>query len=160
MAYGQGNDRGPAGRDRQSQYGTESGIRRGTMRFFRRKTSKATANPRGWMRRDHLFILYTCGSTGKPRGVLNSAGGYLLFRDVTFKWIFDYHNENVQFRRADIGWVTGHSYGLYGPLSAGATSLMFEGIPTYPDPSRFWGGVDKHQVKYLLFRAHERFARS
>ena len=95
---------------------------------------------------DPLFILYTSGSTGKPKGVLHTTGGYLLFTNLSFKWIFDYHDEDIHFCTADIGWVTGHSYILYGPLSAGATSLMFEGIPTYPDPGRFWDIVDKHQV--------------
>jgi acetyl-CoA synthetase len=95
---------------------------------------------------DPLFILYTSGSTGKPKGVLHTTGGYLLFTNISFKWIFDYHEEDIHFCTADIGWVTGHSYILYGPLSAGATSLMFEGIPTYPDPGRFWDIVDKHQI--------------
>jgi acetyl-CoA synthetase len=95
---------------------------------------------------DPLFILYTSGSTGKPKGVLHTTGGYMLFTNLTFKWIFDYHEEDIHFCTADIGWVTGHSYILYGPLSAGATSLMFEGIPTYPDPGRFWSLVDKHHV--------------
>jgi acetyl-CoA synthetase len=95
---------------------------------------------------DPLFILYTSGSTGKPKGVLHTTAGYLLFTGLTFKWIFDYHEEDIHFCTADIGWVTGHSYILYGPLSTGATSLMFEGIPTYPTPGRFWDIVDKHQV--------------
>ena len=95
---------------------------------------------------DPLFILYTSGSTGKPKGVLHTIGGYLLFTNLTFKWIFDYRDEDIHFCTADIGWVTGHSYIVYGPLSNGATSLMFEGIPTYPDPGRFWKLVDKHQV--------------
>jgi len=95
---------------------------------------------------DPLFILYTSGSTGKPKGVLHTTGGYLLFTNLTFKWIFDYHEEDIHFCTADIGWVTGHSYIVYGPLSAGATSLMFEGIPTYPDAGRFWSIVDKHKV--------------
>ncbi len=95
---------------------------------------------------DPLFILYTSGSTGKPKGVLHTTGGYLLYTNISFKWIFDYHDEDIHFCTADIGWVTGHSYILYGPLSAGATSLMFEGIPTYPDPGRFWDIVDKHRV--------------
>lgn len=100
-----------------------------------------------WMdAEDPLFILYTSGSTGKPKGVLHTTGGYLLYTNLTFKWIFDYHDEDIHFCTADIGWVTGHSYILYGPLSAGATSLMFEGVPTYPDPGRFWDIVDKHQV--------------
>ncbi len=95
---------------------------------------------------DPLFILYTSGSTGKPKGVLHTTGGYLLYTNLTFKWIFDYHDEDIHFCTADIGWVTGHSYIVYGPLSAGATSLMFEGVPTYPDAGRFWSIVDKHKV--------------
>jgi acetyl-CoA synthetase len=95
---------------------------------------------------DPLFILYTSGSTGKPKGVLHTIGGYLLFTNLTFKWIFDYRPEDIHFCTADIGWVTGHSYIIYGPLSNGATSLMFEGIPTYPDAGRFWKIVDKHKV--------------
>jgi acetyl-CoA synthetase len=93
-----------------------------------------------------LFILYTSGSTGKPKGVLHTTGGYLLFTVLTFKWIFDCKEEDTHFCTADIGWVTGHSYIVYGPLAAGATSLMFEGVPTYPRPDRFWEIVDKHQV--------------
>ncbi len=95
---------------------------------------------------DPLFILYTSGSTGKPKGVLHTTGGYCLYTNLTFKWIFDYHDEDIHFCTADIGWVTGHSYIVYGPLSAGATSLMFEGIPTYPNPGRFWHIVEKHRV--------------
>ncbi|SPQ00256.1 Acetyl-CoA synthetase (AMP-forming) [Candidatus Sulfobium mesophilum] len=95
---------------------------------------------------DPLFILYTSGSTGKPKGVLHTTGGYLLYTNLTFKWIFDYHEEDIHFCTADIGWVTGHSYIVYGPLSLGATSLMFEGIPTYPDAGRFWSIVAKHKV--------------
>jgi acetyl-CoA synthetase len=95
---------------------------------------------------DPLFILYTSGSTGKPKGVLHTTAGYMLFTNLTFRWIFDYHDEDIHFCTADIGWVTGHSYIVYGPLSNGATSLMFEGIPTYPTPGRFWDIVDKHKV--------------
>ncbi|MCI0481295.1 MAG: acetate--CoA ligase, partial [Candidatus Dadabacteria bacterium] len=95
---------------------------------------------------DPLFILYTSGSTGKPKGVLHTTGGYALFTNLTFRWIFDYHEEDIHFCTADIGWVTGHSYIVYGPLSNGATSLMFEGIPTYPDAGRFWSIVAKHRV--------------
>ncbi|HAK87553.1 MAG: acetate--CoA ligase [Nitrospirae bacterium GWB2_47_37] len=95
---------------------------------------------------DPLFILYTSGSTGKPKGVLHTTAGYLLYTNLTFKWIFDYHDEDIHFCTADIGWVTGHSYIVYGPLSSGATSLMFEGIPTYPDAGRFWDICDKHKV--------------
>ena len=95
---------------------------------------------------DPLFILYTSGSTGKPKGVLHATGGYLLYANLTFKWIFDYHEDDLHFCTADIGWVTGHSYIVYGPLSNGATTLMFEGVPTYPDPGRFWDIVDKFGV--------------
>ncbi|MBI5741306.1 MAG: acetate--CoA ligase [Nitrospirae bacterium] len=95
---------------------------------------------------DPLFILYTSGSTGKPKGVLHTTAGYLLYTNLTFRWIFDYHDEDIHFCTADIGWVTGHSYIVYGPLSNGATSLMFEGIPTYPDAGRFWDICDKHKV--------------
>ncbi len=95
---------------------------------------------------DPLFILYTSGSTGTPKGVLHTTAGYLLFSALTFKWIFDYREEDIHFCTADIGWVTGHSYIVYGPLACGATSLMFEGIPTYPDPGRFWDIVNKHKV--------------
>ena len=95
---------------------------------------------------DPLFILYTSGSTGKPKGVLHTTAGYLLYTKLTFKWIFDYHDEDIHFCTADLGWVTGHSYILYGPLSNGATSLMFEGIPSYPNPGRFWDIVEKHKV--------------
>ena len=95
---------------------------------------------------DPLFILYTSGSTGKPKGVLHTTAGYLVFSALTFKWIFDYRDEDTFFCTADIGWVTGHSYIVYGPLACGATSLMFEGIPTYPNPDRFWDIVEKHRV--------------
>ncbi len=95
---------------------------------------------------DPLFILYTSGSTGKPKGVLHTTGGYLLYTNLTFRWTFDYKEEDIHFCTADIGWVTGHSYVVYGPLSNGATSLMFEGIPTYPNPGRFWDIVEKFGV--------------
>lgn len=95
---------------------------------------------------DPLFILYTSGSTGKPKGVLHTTGGYLLHTAITHKYIFDYHDGDIYWCTADVGWVTGHSYIVYGPLANGATSLMFEGIPTYPNVSRFWEVVDKHQV--------------
>ncbi len=93
-----------------------------------------------------LFVLYTSGSTGQPKGVLHSSGGYLLFAAMTHKYIFDYHDGDIYWCTADVGWVTGHSYILYGPLCNGATTLMFEGIPTYPDAGRFWQVVDKHKV--------------
>ena len=95
---------------------------------------------------DPLFILYTSGSTGKPKGVLHTTGGYLLYTTMTHKYVFDYHEGDVYWCTADIGWVTGHSYIVYGPLANGAITLMFEGIPTYPDASRCWQVVDKHKV--------------
>lgn len=95
---------------------------------------------------DPLFILYTSGSTGKPKGVLHTTGGYLTYATVTFKHVFDYRDDDVYWCTADIGWVTGHSYIVYGPLSAGATSLMFEGVPNYPKPDRFWEVVEKYGV--------------
>jgi acetyl-CoA synthetase len=95
---------------------------------------------------DPLFILYTSGSTGKPKGVLHTTGGYLVWASFTHQYVFDYHPGEVYWCTADIGWVTGHTYIVYGPLANGATTLMFEGIPNYPDTSRFWQIVDKHQV--------------
>ena len=95
---------------------------------------------------DPLFILYTSGSTGKPKGVQHSTGGYLLHAAMTHKYVFDYHDGDIYWCTADVGWVTGHSYIVYGPLANGATTLMFEGIPTYPDASRCWQVVDKHKV--------------
>jgi acetyl-CoA synthetase len=95
---------------------------------------------------DPLFILYTSGSTGKPKGVLHTTGGYLAYVAMTHEYIFDYHDGDIYWCTADVGWVTGHSYILYGPLANGATSLMFEGVPNYPDASRFWEVVDKHKV--------------
>jgi acetyl-CoA synthetase len=95
---------------------------------------------------DPLFILYTSGSTGKPKGVLHTTGGYLVFVSMTHQYIFDYHDGDIYWCTADVGWVTGHSYILYGPLANGATTLMFEGVPNYPDASRFWQVVDKHKV--------------
>lgn len=98
---------------------------------------------------DMLFILYTSGSTGKPKGVVHTIGGYMVYTGYTFANVFNYQPEEVYFCTADIGWITGHSYIVYGPLSQGATTLMFEGIPTYPDASRFWQIVDKHKVNIL-----------
>ncbi len=95
---------------------------------------------------DPLFILYTSGSTGKPKGVLHTTAGYLLYAAITHKYVFDYHDGDIYWCTADVGWVTGHSYIIYGPLANGATTLMFEGVPTYPDAGRFWQIVDKHQV--------------
>lgn len=98
---------------------------------------------------DPLFILYTSGSTGKPKGVVHSSGGYMIHTTYSFVNVFQYIPGDIHFCTADIGWITGHSYILYGPLSAGATSLMFEGIPTWPDAGRFWDIVDKHKVNIL-----------
>ena len=95
---------------------------------------------------DPLFILYTSGSTGKPKGVLHTTGGYLVFAAMTHQYVFDYHEGDIYWCTADVGWVTGHSYIVYGPLANGATTLMFEGVPNYPDASRFWQVVDKHKV--------------
>ncbi len=95
---------------------------------------------------DPLFILYTSGSTGKPKGVLHTTGGYLVYAAMTHQYVFDYHDGEIYWCTADVGWVTGHSYIVYGPLANGATTLMFEGIPNYPDVSRFWQVIDKHKV--------------
>ncbi len=95
---------------------------------------------------DPLFILYTSGSTGKPKGVLHTTGGYLVYVSMTHQYVFDYHEGDIYWCTADVGWITGHSYIVYGPLANGAISLIFEGVPTYPDASRFWQVVDKHQV--------------
>ena len=98
---------------------------------------------------DPLFILYTSGSTGKPKGVLHSSGGYLVYASSTMRRVFDLRESDVFFCTADVGWVTGHSYVVYGPLANGATSVMFEGVPNHPDPGRFWDVVDRHQVSIL-----------
>jgi len=95
---------------------------------------------------DMLFILYTSGSTGKPKGVVHTTGGYMVFAQYSFKNVFQYEKDDVYWCTADVGWVTGHSYIIYGPLLAGATTVMFEGVPTYPDPGRFWAIVDKYKV--------------
>lgn len=95
---------------------------------------------------DPLFILYTSGSTGKPKGVMHTTGGYMVYASMTHQYVFDYHDGDIYWCTADVGWVTGHSYILYGPLANGAITLMFEGVPTYPDASRFWQVVEKHKV--------------
>ena len=95
---------------------------------------------------DPLFILYTSGSTGKPKGVLHTTGGYLVYASYTHECVFDLKEDDVFWCSADVGWITGHSYVVYGPLANGATTVMFEGVPSYPDASRFWQAVDKHKV--------------
>ena len=99
---------------------------------------------------DPMFILYTSGSTGKPKGVMHTTGGYMVYASMTHQYVFDYKDGDVYWCTADVGWVTGHSYIVYGPLANGATTLMFEGVPNYPDASRFWQVVDKHKVN--IFR--------
>lgn len=106
----------------------------------------ATCAPEPMNAEDPLFILYTSGSTGKPKGVLHTTGGYLVFAAMTHQYVFDYHDGDIYWCTADVGWVTGHSYIVYGPLANGATTLMFEGVPNYPDASRFWQVIDKHKV--------------
>jgi acetyl-CoA synthetase len=108
--------------------------------------ASADCKPEEMDAEDPLFLLYTSGSTGKPKGVLHTTAGYMVFTAHSFKYIFDYHDRDIFWCTADIGWVTGHSYIVYGPLANGATTLMFEGVPTYPDPGRFWDVVDKHKV--------------
>ena len=98
---------------------------------------------------DPLFILYTSGSTGKPKGVLHTTGGYLLYTSITHQYVFDYHDGDIYWCTADVGWVTGHSYIVYGPLSNGAITMMFEGVPNYPTTSRFWEVCDKHKVNII-----------
>ncbi len=110
------------------------------------KNAGGDCKPEEMEAEDPLFILYTSGSTGKPKGVLHTTGGYLLYVLQTFKWIFDYHDEDIFYCTADIGWVTGHSYIVYGPLAAGATEVMFEGVPNFPKPDRFWELVEKYRV--------------
>jgi len=109
-------------------------------------TVPAECPPEEMAAEDPLFILYTSGSTGKPKGVVHTTGGYLLYAAMTHQYVFDYHDDDIYWCTADVGWVTGHSYIVYGPLANGATTLMFEGIPTYPSASRFWDVVDKWKV--------------
>jgi acetyl-CoA synthetase len=106
----------------------------------------ADCKPEKMNAEDPLFILYTSGSTGKPKGVLHTTGGYLVYASMTHQYVFDYHDGDVYWCTADVGWVTGHSYIVYGPLANGATTLMFEGVPNFPSASRFWEVIDKHQV--------------
>jgi acetyl-CoA synthetase len=116
--------------------------------WFHEEATKVSADckPEKMKAEDPLFILYTSGSTGKPKGVLHTTGGYLVYAAMTHQYIFDYHDGDIYWCTADVGWVTGHSYIVYGPLANGATTLMFEGVPNYPSTSRFWEVIDKHQV--------------
>ncbi len=116
--------------------------------WYHEETAKAepVCEPEKMNAEDPLFILYTSGSTGKPKGVLHTTGGYLVYASMTHEYVFDYHEGDVYWCTADVGWVTGHSYIVYGPLANGAVTLMFEGVPNYPDASRFWQVVDKHNV--------------
>ena len=111
--------------------------------------SSGTCEPERMSAEDPMFILYTSGSTGKPKGVLHTTGGYLVYASLTHQYVFDYHNEDVYWCTADVGWVTGHSYIIYGPLCNGATTVMFEGVPNFPTASRFWEIVDKHKINIL-----------
>ncbi|AUN31460.1 acetate--CoA ligase [Niveispirillum cyanobacteriorum] len=116
--------------------------------WYHEETAKVAADnaPEVMGAEDPLFILYTSGSTGKPKGVLHTTGGYLVYAAMTHQYVFDYHDGDIYWCTADVGWVTGHSYIVYGPLANGATTLMFEGIPNYPSVSRFWEVIDKHKV--------------
>jgi acetyl-CoA synthetase len=116
--------------------------------WYHEETESVSAEcpPEEMSAEDPLFILYTSGSTGKPKGVLHTSGGYLVYVAMTHHYVFDYKDGDIYWCTADVGWVTGHSYIVYGPLANGATSLVFEGVPNYPSPSRFWDVVDKHQV--------------
>jgi len=116
--------------------------------WYHEEAAKVSADcpPAEMNAEDPLFILYTSGSTGKPKGVLHTTGGYLVFASMTHQYVFDYHDGDIYWCTADVGWVTGHSYIVYGPLANGATTLMFEGVPNYPSVSRFWEVIDKHKV--------------
>lgn len=131
--------------------GKETGWENGRDLWWHELVNKASAHhqPEEMNAEDPLFILYTSGSTGKPKGVLHTTGGYLVYAATTFKYVFDYHPEDVYWCTADVGWITGHSYLLYGPLTCGATTLMFEGVPNWPKPSRMAEVVDKHKVSIL-----------
>jgi acetyl-CoA synthetase len=133
--------------------GKEADMKAGRDHFLdeelRTEDISAECEPEEMDAEDPLFILYTSGSTGKPKGLLHTTAGYLVFAATTFKYVFDYHGEDVFWCTADIGWITGHSYIVYGPLAQGATSLMFEGVPTYPAPDRYWQVVEKYGVNTL-----------
>ena len=116
--------------------------------WYHEAMSAASADcpPEEMSAEDPMFILYTSGSTGKPKGVLHTTGGYMVYASMTHQYVFDYHDGDIYWCTADVGWVTGHSYIVYGPLANGAVTLMFEGVPTWPDSSRFWQVVEKHKV--------------
>jgi acetyl-CoA synthetase len=128
--------------------GAEIAWKQGRDHWYHEVTADAGGDcpPEPMSAEDPLFILYTSGSTGQPKGVLHTSGGYLLFASMTHRYVFDYHEGDIYWCTADVGWVTGHSYIVYGPLANAATTLMFEGVPNYPDTSRFWQVVDKHKV--------------
>ncbi len=128
--------------------GGQVGWEAGRDRWYHEEMAKAAKDcpPTEMSAEDPLFILYTSGSTGKPKGVLHTTGGYMVFTSMTHQYVFDYHDGDIYWCTADVGWVTGHSYIVYGPLANGATTLMFEGLPNYPDASRFWQVIDKHKV--------------
>lgn len=143
--------------------GIETPMRPGRDFFYEEEIKKASPHcePEEMEAEEPLFILYTSGSTGKPKGLLHTTGGYILFAASTFKYIFDHREEDTFWCTADIGWITGHTYIVYGPLSAGATSVMFEGVPTYPSPARYWDVVEKYGVSVFytaptVIRALER----
>ncbi|QHM72736.1 acetate--CoA ligase [Mixta intestinalis] len=131
--------------------GNDIGWQNGRDSWWHERMNSASSHhqPEEMNAEDPLFILYTSGSTGKPKGVLHTTGGYLVYAATTFKYVFDYHPNDVYWCTADVGWITGHSYLLYGPLACGATTLMFEGVPNWPLPSRMAEVVDKHKVTLL-----------
>jgi acetyl-CoA synthetase len=128
--------------------GGQVSMQEGRDLWYHEEAAKASGHcpPAEMKAEDPLFLLYTSGSTGKPKGVLHTTAGYLVYTSITHQYVFDYHDGDIYWCTADVGWVTGHSYILYGPLANGATTLMFEGIPTYPTISRFWEVIDKHKV--------------